>query len=248
MKSFLFSFIMILFSFTFVTAQNFEGIITMTTSDKIDMELLFTIKGKQVLIEADTDDGKVTTFSNKDSENITTLFEREGKKFGLKMGPETMNMMGEKATDLKNKQDKKWDITITKDTKMIDKYKCTKVIGKDDKNEVIAWITQDLGFTIFDIMPAMMEKAIGEDGQSDLQQEIMRKGFLLEAYQTDLETGEKTNVKITVKKQKVDDAKFDFSSDYKVYDLTDMMGLMTEMQSNPEKMKEFEELMKLIQN
>lgn len=247
MKSFLFCAIFSCLSFVFLHAQAFEGIITMTTTEKVDMELIFTVKGDQVLIEADTEDGKVVTLSNRKSETVTTLFEREGKKFGLKMGPETMQMIGQEIAENANSAEKKWDITVTKDTKMIDNFQCTKVIGQDEENSVVAWITQDLGFTVFDLMPSMMEKAIAQEG-GGIQQQIMSKGFLLEAQQTDLKTGEKTDIKLTVKKQKVQDSVFDYSSDYKIFDMTDMMSMMMEMQNDPEKMKEFEDLMKLIQN
>jgi predicted DNA-binding antitoxin AbrB/MazE fold protein len=247
MKSFLLSVLFSCLALVFLQAQNFEGIITMTSTEKVDMELVFTIKGKQVLIDADTEDGTVRTLSDRQSETVTTLFEREGKKFGLKMGPETMKMIGQEMADNVDKEGKKWDITVTDDTRMIDGYKCTKVTGQDEENSVVAWITQDLGFTVFDLMPSMMAKAIEEDG-GGIQQQIMRQGFLLEGQSTDLKTGEKTKIKLTIKKQKVDNALFDVSSEYKIFDMTDMMSMMMELQNDPEKAKEFEELMKLIQN
>ncbi len=247
MKSFFLSAVFCCLGFAFTQAQAFEGIITMTSTEKVDMELVFTIKGDQVLIDADTEDGKVVTLSDRKSETVTTLFERQGKKFGLKMGPETMKMIGQEIATGATNAEKKWDITLTEDTKVIDGYTCTKITGKDDENSLVAWITQELGFTVFDLMPSMMEKAIAQDG-GGIQQEIMRKGFLMEGEQTDLATGEKTYIKMKVKKQKVDDKVFDFSSDYKIFDMTDMMSMMLEMQNDPEKAKEFEELMKLIQN
>jgi len=248
MKSLL-SFLFFLSLTGFLIAQDFEGVITMTTTEKEDMVLVFTVKGDKVLIEADTDEGKVVTLSERSTNQVTTLFEREGKKFGMKMGPETMQMIEQQGGFTKTGGKKgKMDITVTKDTKTIDGYNCTKVVGKDDEKEVEAWITQELGFTVFDLMPSMMKKAIEQDGDSNLQQEIMRRGFLLEGYETDLKTGEKNSIKLTVQKQKVDNDIFNGYSDYKIYDMTNMMQMMSELQSDPEKMKEFEELMKLIQN
>lgn len=249
MKSLL-SFLFFLGLSGFLIAQDFEGTITMTSTEMgEDMELVFTVKGKQVLIEADTPDGKVVTLAEKGSENVTTLFDRQGKKFGLKMGAETMQMIEQQGGFTKTGGQKgKMDITVTKDTKNIDGYSCTKVIGKDDNIKVEGWITQDLGFTVMDLMPNFMQNAIAQEEGNDLQMEIMRKGFLLEGTEEDLKTGEKSSVKLVVNKQKVGDEVFSGFGDYKIYDMTNMMEMMGELQKDPEKMKEFEELMKLIQN
>ncbi len=249
MKAF-FSFFVCLSLSGFALAQNFEGIITMTSDGDENVKIVFSMKGNNVLMEMNAEQGQppIKTLTEKDSRNMITFVEKDGQQYAIKMGPEVMQMAGQEAMGNQKMKTPDFDINITKETKIINGYNCFKVIGKDDTKEVTAWLTKDLRLTLFDMVPILKEMS-AVDTESALQNKIMEEGLLLEGTSKDLETGEVTTIQVDVKKQPLDDALFNYQSDnIKIFDMTNMMSLMGEMQNDPEKMKEFEELMKLLGN
>ncbi len=230
-----------------LSAQNFEGSIKMQTKGMADMEALFFVKGDKILVEANTEDGKVKAISERDSKTVITFFDNKEKKYALKMGEETLQMIKEESAPI-SAQKNNIEIKVTKEKKIINGYNAYKVLGKDDKTEVTAWITNDLKFSLFDLFP-LLKEAARQSGQTDVQEKIMEKGFVLELLSKDLASGEITEVNIEVQKQKLKDSIFEYSTDdYKVFDMTDMMGFMMDLQNDAEKMKEFEELFQMIRN
>lgn len=230
-----------LMGFVMLTAQNFEGIITMNVSGEQNLSMDFTIKDKLVLMEIEDDGQKVRMISETETGNMTTLVEKDGKKLAIKMSPEMLNQ-GMSSIDFE-KPDDKSEVTITKDTKMIDGYNCVKITGKNDRTEAIAWVTKDLKFSLFDLVP-MAKDAAAQSGMANLQEKMMKEGFVMEYWEKELSSGKETTVNTTVKKQSVNDDIFKYSKDeYQFFDMTNLMQMIQEAQSDPEKMKQLQELM-----
>lgn len=213
----------------------------MTVSGEQELTMDFTVKNKQVLMEVEDDGQKVKMISETDTGNITTLVDKDGKKMAIKINPEMMNQ-GLASMDFDQAEDNS-KVVVTTDTKTIDGYKCVKITGKDDRIEAIAWVTTDLNFSLFDLVP-MARDAASKSGVANMQEKMMQEGFVLEYWEKELSSGQETTVKTTVKKQSVDAAVFNYSTEeYQLFDMTNLMQMIQEAQSDPEKMKQLQELM-----
>lgn len=226
-----------------LTAQGFEGVITMESSSSEGIAGTFSVKGDKVLIEVNKDEKPAKMLSDRTTGEITVLIENEEKKFALKMGPDMFNGMGDMAgmQDAKEKADEV-KFNFTGKTKMIGKYKCEQVLTEDKENEVEAWMTKDLGITLFDIFP-MMKEATKTDTKGAAMFELLQKGMVMEANIKNKVSGETEKVTTKVDKKKLPADMFVYSEEeYKVYDMTNMMQMMMEAQNDPEKMQELQEI------
>ncbi len=226
-----------------VSAQQFEGVITMTSSEMEDGKMVFSVKGDKVLMEINSEGQNIRMLSDRKSSNMTMLFDNDGKKVALIMGPETMNMMGQGNNTSVNSDGV--DIKVTNEKKVIDGYNCYKVTGKDKESEIEAWITNDLNFSFMDLVPMSKNLALQQGGSMI---SVMEKGFVMEGTEKEIKTGKVSTIKANVVAKKLDADRFNYSSEgYQEFDMTNMMKLMQEIQSDPEKAKEFEEIMKAIE-
>lgn len=227
-------------------AQNFEGIITMRTSGEEDVNLTFTVKKNKVLMDVEgVNEMPMKLLSEKESQTMIAFVEKGDKKVALKMGPDMMKMMEEETASFKS--DDNIELNITKTKKVIDGYNCFLVTGKDKESEVEAWLTKDLDFTIMDLFPSL--SGFDTEGLGGVEAKVMKEGFLIEGTSKEISTGNVRKMKVLVEPGKVDDKIFNYTeNDYKVYDLSNMMQTMMELQNDPEKMKEFQEIMELFNN
>lgn len=240
----LFSFL--LAGFTTIMAQQFEGIITMTVKGEQELSMDFTVKDDLVLMEVDDEGQKVKVISEKETGDMTTLLEKDGKKMAIKMGREMMNQ-GMNSMDF-GEVDDNAKVNITGETKMINGYKCTKITGKNDRAEAIAWVTKDLNFSLFDLVP-MAKDAAAKTGAANMQEKMMEEGFVMEYWEKELSSGDETTMSTTVKEQTIDPKVFQYSKEeYTFFDMTDLMQMMQDAQNDPEKMKQLQELMQEFGN
>ncbi|MEL7120742.1 MAG: DUF4412 domain-containing protein [Bacteroidota bacterium] len=228
-----------------LTAQKFEGVIKIKAEAiNENINMVITVKGDMIhlsMIEEGSTRG-MKMISNNETGEMVTLAEKDGKKVAIKMGADMIGMDGDINTTTPASENKS-KITVTKDEKVIDGYKCIKVLGEDDNNKVVAWVAKDLKFSLFDLFPGI-QAATAENG-GELIEQIMKEGFALEVVDTDKNTKEVRKLVADVDEKKVDGAIFQYpESEYKIYDLGNMMEIM----NDPEKMKELQEIMEIIGN
>lgn len=213
----------------------------MKVSAEQELSMDFFVKDKLVLMELDDDGQKVKIISEKETGHMTTLIEKDGKKMAIKISPEMMGQ-GLASMDFEQAEDKS-EVKITTDTKMIDGYKCTKITGKNERTEAIAWVTNELKFSLFDLVP-MAKDAAAQSGVANMQEKMMQEGFVMEYWEKDLDSDKETTVNTTVKKQSINADIFNYSKEeYQFFDMTNLMQMIQEAQSDPEKMKQLQELM-----
>ena len=229
-----------------LSAQNFEGVINIKVEAfNENVNMLLTVKGDMthMAMKEDGSTRGMKMISNSKTGEMVTLAEKDGKKVAIKMGADMMELGSDMEITPSKDQEKKMKITVTKEKKVIDGYKCIKVIGEDDNNKIVAWVAKDLKFSLFDLFPGI-NAATAEDG-SELIAEVMKEGFALEVIDTDKNTKEVRKLVADVDEKKIDDAIFQYpESEYKIYDLGNMMEIM----GDPEKMKELQEVMEMIGN
>ena len=238
----------LLVGFFTLSAQSFEGVITMqvASDDEEKVEMDFYVKDKLVLMEVDDDGNKVKIISENETGNITTLVTENGKKMAIKISPEMMDQ-GFASMGIEQEEDNS-KINVTTETKMVNGYKCTKITGKNDRAEAIAWVTKDLKFSLFDLIP-MAKDAASKTGMANLQEKMMEEGFVMQYWEKEISSGKETTVNTTVKKQAVSDDVFQYSKDeYMFFDMTNLMQMIQDAQNDPEKMKELQELMQQFGN
>ncbi len=117
--------------------------------------------------------------------------------------------------DTAGKDAKHSDFTVTKETKMIDGHKCTKVIGKTEDGTWTGWVAKDIAVPFADIASTMTHSAI----QRDRQNWNGLSGFPMEYDVTDKDGKKVTEV--FVKDLKVGDVDPNIFSiaDYKVMEI-----------------------------
>lgn len=68
--------------------------------------------------------------------------------------------------DAPGKDPKHGDFTVTKETKMIDGHKCTKVVGKMEDGTWTGWVAKDIAVPFADIASTMSRSAVQRDRQN----------------------------------------------------------------------------------
>lgn len=150
MKKTLLSLAIILGTTLMLNAQKFEGKITYSIEydevpeaiepyiSMLPKESKMTIKGTKSKAEQNMGGmGTSSVISDSKEGNSLMLISMMGQKVAVKMSKEDLETEKEKTPETKT--------TITKETKTIAGYKCTKAIVKsDDGNEVTVWFTEEI--------------------------------------------------------------------------------------------------------
>ncbi len=129
------------------------------------------------------------------------LMNANGQKMAMAVSP---NDMQKQAAAIKEPK-----VTITKETRMIDGYKCTRVITETDDQKADLWITQDVGMQYADFYK-MFNASKGPQGSMAKIPELKNvKGFPVEIVSTDKKKGETVTLKIqNISKAPVDQKLF----------------------------------------
>ena len=108
-------------------------------------------------------------------------------------------------------------VTVTSETRKIDKFSCIKVIGKNKQYEVVAWIAKDIPLDYTDLV----KQPSGLQLLAQMSNPYAGvKGLILEMTQKDLATGKTYKTNLQVEKKKINDKRFLLPEDYAVTDMT----------------------------
>ncbi len=150
MKKFILS-LAVAFATTFTFAQKFEGTIIMGIEyDNLPPELeayesmlpkenVLKVKGNKSRVEMPSMGGEQIVIMDSDKQEGVILMNLMGQKIAMKMGPEDFKA-GEEAA-----KESKTETEITKETKKIAGYTCTKAIITDEEGEEVeVWFTKEI--------------------------------------------------------------------------------------------------------
>lgn len=187
-------------------SQSFEGIVAMDlTAQGMSITQEYKIKGDKAVVELKMGGIPVQKmYMNGDKKEMYILMEKE-QKIAMRV----------KLDENNNKDDKKQPkVTVTKETKDILGYKCTKVIMEDGQRVTNAWVTKELNIDF--------SKLSGGGRKGNNNGAIAKHGFPLELDGTD-EKGGKIVMKATkIEKTTINDSVFPDLTQYQVQDMPSM--------------------------
>lgn len=201
--------LMVLFAFLMnASAQSFEGILVMDmTAQGMSITQEYKIKGDKAVVEMKMGGIPIQKmFMDGEKKEMYMLMEKE-QKIAMRI----------KADDMHNNDDKnKPKVTLTKETKDILGYKCTKIIIENDKKTTTAWICKEINLDF---------SKLGVSSKKGSDNAILSKyGFALELEGKD-EKGTVLTMKTTkIEKTTIDSSVFPDLSQYQIQDMPSMMG------------------------
>jgi hypothetical protein len=187
-------------------SQNFEGILVMDmTAQGMNITQEYKIKGDKALAELKMGGIPMQKmYMNGEKKEMYMLMEKD-QKIAMKL----------KLDDTKNDDKKQPKVTVTKETKDILGYKCTKIIVEDDKKSTTAWVTKDLNLDF--------SKIAGGGKKGGNNAVLSKHGFPLELEGKD-EQGTVTMKATKIEKTSIDNSVFPDLSQYQVQEMPSMMG------------------------
>ncbi len=233
---------------TLLSAQTFEGDIVMhINGDEMigaqAEKMVFTVKdqlSKMVVYgkEKGSSESKpmATMFFNKANDEIIIMPSPQmAMKFNasdMKAMMPDMSQMGGSASNNEGGNKAMDGIKITDEYKTINGLKCRKTTINNEKYEGYTWTTNDLGFSINDMMPManMSYPGLTEMGN----------GFVMEMYSKDKKTGKEIKMKTDIDKKSIDKAEVQVPPGLPVQD---MSAMMKQMGDNPQMMEQMKKMM-----
>jgi len=246
-KHILLLFSLISFSYFSSNGQNFEGTIEIKNTIPNTLNVVFTIKNEKAMMETVDKTGRVKMISDAKTGQKITITEKDGEEVIVIKDSNDMQYRNlNKRYEKRNTRTKNPSVKVTKETKIINGFKCYKVIGNDRRYDGVAWITQD-----FEVDPSALFPITKLENRSlpkiakDLRNSM--KGFVMELSIKNKKT--KKEDKLTVNIQKKPIAPESFKVDMKgkeVYSEENVRELMKSAKGNPEKMKKARDLIAQI--
>lgn len=139
------------------------------------------------------------------------LMDANGQKMAMAMDLTDIEKAIEQSKDPK--------VTITKETKVIDGYKCTKVITETDETISEMWLTEDLGLNYGDLYKMVSSNKSPQGSNYGIPVMKNVKGFPVQMVITDKKKNEPMTVNIkNISKAKVEDKAFSMEG----YQMMDM--------------------------
>jgi|GEM_PF-5065772 len=237
--------LILLLSFTFsLPTFSQDYIIDVTSTGQQGLNAKFTLKGDKVLMETQTEDGKMKRIFDKSNGDIINLVEKDGKKMAIKMNinnsPQFRRMKQMEAKTQEKKEDVQ--ITVVDENAEINGRQCVKVKGQDNRWKGMAWIDKNLKISFADLIPGGKRHAVKS---SQLQKKFGLEGFPVRLEMTDLQTNEEWTMDSKITETEVSDDAFAVKEEEygKIIDMTDMRQLMMEAQKDPAKFEQIKKLM-----
>lgn len=197
--------------------NDFEGILKITDSRNIGFAGTFLLKELKVAGEMPLSES-ATSKSIIDNRASTVIVLNEKKKEAVK----TRRIAHQRDYTPANADGtpaKKTVITVTKETKTISGFVCTKVVGDDGYTRIEAWVAPKLKFNLSDLLPTTsgthLIRKINKDGLN---------GMIMKMNSYDTASGKSFNLNVTTEAKKVRDKSFKIPKGYKIIDHTNIVG------------------------
>lgn len=189
------------------TAQSFEGILVMdVTAQGMNITQEYKVKGDKAVAELKMGGIPVQKMYMDGAKKEMYMLTEKDKKIAMRIKTDDAT---------KNDSKSKPKITVTKETKDILGYQCTKVIIENDNKNTIAWMSKDLNLDF---------SKLGIGSKKGGDSEVLSKyGFPLELESKD-EKGTVIMKTTKIQKTTIDSNVFPDLSQYEVQDMPLMMG------------------------
>ena len=223
---------------SFVQAQSFEGMLTLTTSTAPDKIPVMTIKGDKSVLEIRMDSIQtIKLIKDLGAETVTILRTKKDLKYGyrtnISVGPEFTDLLASPAAA-------KVEVIITQQEKYIGQYRCVKVNLTSPDVEAEAWVTKDLDIKLSTYFPQFF----GSDANADLaviRQLADQEGLILNYQETHKRDTTVTLIDVLVEEKDISIDAFAIDPGFLVLDEEGIKRLYEQAQSDPVKKKQWEE-------
>lgn len=225
--------------------QNFEGVITLKNSATEGLNATFTLKGTNVLMEAQAEEGLIKMLSNTETGIFYMMTEKDGQKMAIKndMKSPMMQQAMSRISSNPSKNENDFKLEVTNEKKTISGYECVKIIGSNNESEGYAWVTEAIQINFDDLIP-MAKMRGGKSINKKMEAAYGTSGFIMELYSKNKKTGETFTMQAEVEEKEVTLSESTIIADYTILDMTDMMKMMQEAQKDPKKLEQIREAMK----
>lgn len=197
--------------------NDFQGILKITDSRNIGFAGTFLIKESNVAGEMPLSES-TTSKSIIDNQASTIIVLNEKKKVAVKTR-RVAHQRDYTPANADGTPAKKTVITVTKETKTISGFVCTKVIGDDGYTRIEAWVAPELKFNLSDLLPTAsgthLIRKINKDGLN---------GMIMKMNSYDTASGKSFNLNVTAEAKKVKNKSFKIPKGYKIVDHTNIVG------------------------
>lgn len=246
-NKFIFVFLSFIFSISILSAQNFEGIITIKNTKTGTLNAVFTIKNEMAMVEAKAMSQNIKMIKNSKTGEKITITENDGETIIIVKNTNDMQYRNlHKKYEKRKRQFKNLMVRVTRETKKINGYKCYKVVAKDNKIEGEAWITKKLKINPFDLFPITKRQQNATSPVAKALQNSM-EGFVMEMTLKNINTKKVDKMTATIEKKKIDNQLFVVDMEGKdIYDEEKIRELMKEAKGNPAKMRKAKTLLAQI--
>lgn len=187
-------------------APTFEGVVTITDTKEVGFAGEYQVKGYQVASTITIKEGeKRKKIINNEDQTVIALKKVKGEKLAIKT---LKTDAGKSAGEIK--------LSVTKETKKIGDYNCSKVVANDSYTKIEAWVATDLKIYFGDLLAA-------ENGLEMLNEITSKEGVegtILEMTRTDMAKGTSSTMTVSVEAKKVKDKAFKIPKGYKLVDQT----------------------------
>lgn len=212
-KTSLLTLITFLFMFPLV-AQDLSFTMEMTSTKQQDPMIMKVVsKGNKIALTPQVagTQGQMKIIVDHGAKKQYMLMDANGQKMAMAMDMTDIEKAIEESKDPK--------ITITKESKVIDGYKCTKVITETAETNSEMWLTEDLGLNYGDLYKMVSSNKSPQGSNYGIPAMKNIKGFPVQMVITDKKKNEPMNINIkNISKAKVDEKAFSLAG----YQMMDM--------------------------
>jgi hypothetical protein len=220
MRNFILLVFAVLLTASQMAAQNFEGVVSLTSKGDVGIDAEFMLKGDKVKTTMTQDGKEVVMITDKSTGDMYMLSEEKGQKTATKMNisdiPAHMISTAKISDDMV--------VTVTNERKKVNGYDCVKVIGKSSTTESEAWVTEEIKLEFADIMPG--KQGVNDQVLKSWTENEKVKGFPVKIKSKNLETQTETEYDVEVDAKKIKDKEFEIGEDYMVRDVSQFMQMM----------------------
>jgi len=215
-KTTLLTLVALLFMFPLV-AQDLSFTMEMTSAKQKDPVIMKVVsKGNKIALtpQVTGTQGQMKIIVDHTAKKQYMLMDANGQKMAMAMDMTDIEKAIEQSKDPK--------ITITKETKVIDGYKCTKVITETDESISEMWLTEDLGLNYGDLYKMVSSNKSPQGSNYGIPAMKNVKGFPVQMVITDKKKNEAMTINIkNISKAKVEDKSFSMEG-YQMMDMGNM--------------------------
>ncbi|HFB99483.1 MAG TPA: DUF4412 domain-containing protein [Phaeodactylibacter sp.] len=240
-------FFVFLCSISFISAQKFEGIITIKNTKTGALNAVFTIKKEMAMVEATAMSQNIKMIKNSKTGEKITITNNDGETVVIVKNTNDMQYRNLNKEHEKRKRPlKNLSVRVTRETKKINGYKCYKVVASDGRMQGEAWITKKLKINPFDFFPAIKKQQNATSKIAKVLQNSM-DGFVIEMTIKDTKTKKIEKMTASIQKKKIDKDVFVVDMEGEnIYNEEKIRELMKEAQGNPAKMRKAKTLLAQI--